>query len=459
MNITQESTGNLTAMIKIEMIPGDYEGQVNNTLKELQKKSSLKGFRPGKVPFGLVKKMYEKGVIAEEVNKILSDSLNKYIVDNKLEILGYPLANTEKTKSIDFDNDTQFDFFFDIGFAPAFELDLTQMNASEYYDIQVEDKVVDNYLEDTRKRFGKFIEVDSIEESDLIEGEIIQLDEYSNPVENGINKKVTIALRQLKDESSKTEFIGKKNGEKIRFNPLKASGSAVDTAAMLGIKKEEAENLQSDFDLTILTIRRIEPAEVNEEFFNKVYPAGDIKDLEQFRQKIRDEAKGFYQTESENYFVHSTLEKFNHDIQFELPEEFIKRWLVDSDGNLTLESVEQNMNNYLGSLKQQLIIGKISKDYDVIVSEQEIKDHIKNYFIKQSFFDPNDEEKSKYFDSVVESVMKKKEEVTKIHDQLFDEKVKVLLKEKMKIEKKEVTYEDFVKIVNEHHKIHHHEHS
>lgn len=459
MNIAQESTGNLTAMIKIEMIPGDYVGQVNNTLKELQKKSSLKGFRPGKVPFGLIKKMYEKGVIAEEVNKILSDSLNKYIFDNKLEILGYPLANTDKTKSVDFDNDTQFDFYFDIGFAPAFDLDLSKLTAAEYYDIQVEEKIIDNYLEDTRKRFGKFIEVDSVEDDDLIEGEITQIDDSGNPVENGISKKVTISMKQLKDESSKKEFIGKKNGDKFRFNPLKASGSAVDTAALLGIKKEEAENLQSDFDLVVLTIKRIEPAEISEEFFKKAYPAEDIRDLEQFRQKIKEEAKGYYQIESENYFVHSTLEKLNHDIQFELPEEFIKRWLVDSDNKLTPESVEQNLASYLKSLKEQLIISKISKVYDVNVGEQEIKDHIKNYFIRQYFFDPNDEERSKHVESIIESVMKNKEEVDKIQHQLFEEKLKKLLTGTMIPDKKEVTYGEFVKIVNEHHKIHHHEHS
>lgn len=458
MNITQQSTGNLTAMIKIEVIPEDYTNQVNNSLKEIQKKSALKGFRPGHAPIGLIKKMYEKGAIAEEVNKILYESLNNYIKDNKLQIIGYPLANMEKTQSPDFENETQLDFYFDIGLAPDFDLDLTALKGAEYFDVLVEDKEIDNYQEETRRNYGEFKVVDSIEEGDLINGEVTQLDENGNPAVQGIVKEVMISVKRLKDEDSRKEFIGKKKDDIVRFNPMKATGSDVDTAAMLEIKKEEAENLTSDFNFRIINCRRLEPAPLNEEFFNRVYPGGEIKELDQFRQRIAEEAKSVYQDECDKYFVHTTLEKLVNEIEFDLPSEFIKNWLVDSDKDLTLESVEQNINDYLKSLKHQLILNKISSVYQIRVGEQEVRDNIKNYFIRQYSFSPDDEEKSKYIDTVIESVLKNEKEVNRIHDQLFDEKLKILFKEKVVPEKKEVIYEEFLKVISEHHKIHHHEH-
>jgi trigger factor len=458
MNITQESTGNLTAMIRIELVPEDYANQVTNSLKEIQKKSALKGFRPGKVPFGLIKKMYEKDAVAEEVNKILSESLNKYIVDNKLEILGYPLPNIEKTKSVDFESDALFDFYFDIGLTPPFELDLTQITSAPYYEIKVEDKIIDSYLEDSRRRYGKFIEGEIVEDGDMIEGDITQIDEAGNPVPDWITKKVTLSMKQIKDESSRAAFLGKKTEENVRFNPMISSGSAVDTAAMLGIKKEEAENMHSDFNFIIKSIKRIEPAALDAELFKKVYPSDEIKEIDEFRKRIAVEAGGYYQAESENFFVHETIEKLHHEIQFDLPEEFIKRWLVDSEKDLTIELVEKNINDYLHSLKQQLILSKITKNHEIRISDQEIKDYIKDYFIKQYAFAPENEEMTKYINSMIESVLKNNKEVNRIQDQLFDEKLKTLFKEKMKLEKKEITYENFVKLVSDHHKTHHHEH-
>jgi len=458
MNITQESTGELSATIKIELGQSDYQEQVNNSLKELQKKSALKGFRPGKVPFGLVKKMYEKGVVAEEVNKLLSDSLNKHITENKLEILGYPLGNEEKNRKVDFENSTDFEFFFDIGFTPSFTLDISENTSMEYYNIVVEDKVVDNYLEETRRRFGKFIESEIVEEGDFLQGEICELDETRLIKEGGIKNNTSISLNHIKDEKVRQDFIGKKMGDKIVFNPLKATGNVIETTTMLGLKKDETEKADADFEFTITKISRIELAAVDQELFNKVYPGAEITGEKQFREKLATEAAGYYQAESENYFVHTTMEKLIHDTQFDLPEAFIKRWLVDSDEKLTPESVEKDYHSYVKSLRQQLIINKIMKDYNIKVDDQEMKDHIKGIFVSRYMFDPSDEEKSKQLDSIVESVMKNKDEATKIYDQLFDDKVRELFKSKFNLDKKEVNYADFINIVNEHHKIHHHEH-
>jgi len=459
MNITQQSTGELTATIKIELSQQDYLEKVNNSLKELQRKSALKGFRPGKVPYGLVKKMYEKSVMAEEVNKLLSESLNKHITENKLDILGYPLANNEKNNKVDFDSNADFEFFFDIGFTPSFTLDISENTSMEYLDIVVEDKVVDNYLEETRRRFGKFIESEIIEEGDFLQVDINEVDADGKLKDGGIKNSTSISLNHIKDEKVKQDFIGKKIGDKIIINPLKATGNVIETTSMLGISKDETEKAESDFEFTIVKISRIEPAAIDKELFDKVYPGEGIEDEKQFRNKLGSEAKGYYQAESENYFVHTSMEKLIHDASFALPDEFIKRWLVDSDEKLTPESVEKNYQGYIKSLKHQLIINKLIKEYNINVDNQQMKDHIKGILVNRYRFDSMDEEKSKQLDTIVESVMKNKEEATKIYDQLFDNKVRELFKSRFKLDKKEVTYTEFVNIVNEHHKIHHHEHA
>lgn len=459
MNIKQESTGELTATIQIDLEQKDYIDNVNNSLKELQKKAALKGFRPGKVPYGLIKKMYEKSVIAEEVNKLLSESMNKYITENKLEILGYPLPNLEKNDKIDFENSIDFQFFFDIGYIPTFTLDISENNAVDYYDITVEDKVVDNYLEETRRRFGQFIEADTIADGDLIQGEICELDENSQLKEDGIKNNTSISLNHIKEENIKQEFIGKKTGDKIIFNPLKATGNIIETTTMLGISKDETEKAEGNFEFTVSKISRIEPAAVDKNLYEKVYPGSEIEDEKQFREKLAGEAKSYYQVESENYFVHTTMEKLINETEFSLPDEFLKRWLVDSNENLTAEMVEKDFHGYTKSLRQQLIIDKIMKEHNIKVTDQEMKDHVKEIFVNRYLFDTNDEEKSKQLDTIVDSVLKNKEEVTKIYDQLFDNKVRELFKSKLKLEKKEVTYTEFINIVNEHHKTHHHEHA
>lgn len=458
MNITQESTGDLTATIKIELVQDDYTEQVSNTLKDLQRKSTLKGFRPGNVPFGLIKKMYEKGAIAEEVNKVLTESINNYIVENKLDILGYPLANAEKNKNVDFENNTDFDFFFDVGLSPEFDLEISDQIKVDYFNIKVEDKMVDSYLEETKKRYGNPTNVDSIEDGDLIKGNIVQLDNEGNILPEGIMNQTSLSVNFIKDEKVKNEFIGKKKDDKVIFNPLTATENATETSSMLGIKKEEAEKLESDFEFTISEISRVEPAKVDKELFDKVYPKDKIETEEQFREKLRDEAKSYYQKECDNYLVHNTMDNLIHDTKFDLPDEFLKRWLVESNEKITQESIDHDYDHYSKSLRQQLIINKIAQDNDIKVEEKEIKDQIKSFFAQQYMFDPSDEEKMKTLDTVADSVLQNKEEAGKIYDQLFDEKLKELFKSTLKLNNKEVTYEDFIKIVNEHHKNHNHEH-
>ena len=262
----------------------------------------------------------------------------------------------------------------------------------------------------------------------------------------------------IKDDKVKKEFIGKKKEDKIRFNPLKATDNVTETASMLGIEKEEAENLDSDFEFTITEILRIEPAKIDIELFRKVYPKDNIEDEKQFRERLREEANKYYQRESDNFFIHTAIGSFFNDTKINLPEDFMKRWLIESNEKLTEETVEKDYDHYAKTLKQQLIINKISKDNNIKVEEKDIRDHLKKSLAAHYMIDSEDEENLKNLEPIIDSVFKNKDEVNKIYDELFDNQLKSLLKSKLKLNKKEVSYDDFIKIVNEYHKKQDNEH-
>ncbi len=447
MNITKENTGDLTAILKVEVIEKDYHEQVQNVLKDYRKKANIPGFRVGKVPFGIIKKMYGKAVIVDEVNKVLSDSIQKYIEDNKLNVLGQPLPNVEKSDKIDFENKKEFEFFFDIGLFPEVDLELSDKIIVDYYNIKADKKAVDNYIDDIIKRNGTTIYPEVSEIGDTLKGELIQLDDEGKVMEEGVKNETSISIDLLKDKKIQKEFIGLKKDDKVVFNPLKATDNETETAYMLGIKKEETEKLESDYEFAISEITRIEPAELNEELYKKVFPQVKIENEEQLRKQIKKEAEKSFAPESEKMFIDSAINKLIEITNLSLPDEFMKRWLLESNQDkITKEQLEVQYDSYTKSLKWQLIENKIIKDHDIKVEDQDIKDHIKNFVTNQMLIQQDDPEADKRINGIIKSVMQKKEEVKKINDLLYDEKLRDLFKSTLKINQKKVTFEEFIKL-------------
>ncbi|GAB4312999.1 MAG: trigger factor [Bacteroidales bacterium] len=457
MNITREDTGNLSATICVELSPEDYSEKVVKSLKELQKKSNLKGFRPGKVPFGLIKKMYGTAVRAEEINKVLSESLTSYIRDEKLDIIGYPLANEEKNEKTDFAEDQTYQFYFDLGLSPEFKVDLSNIEVTRYK-IQVEDSQLEEYLKNVRNQHGNTVHPEKIEEHCLVKGTFVFCEEDGDPKPEKVNHESSFGIDFIKNEEIKNDLMGCEVGTTYMFSPLEATGDETETASMLGISKENRELLEATYYFDIEEISKVEPAEVNEELFKKVYPNEEINTEEEFLEKLREEAASYFQRESDNFFVHEALEKIVETTQVELPDEFVKRWLADSNENLTLEEVEKNYESYSKNLKRQLIINQIAKDNNIEVSREDVAGHISEYFARQFGFDVNDEEKKQQLNALAQSVMQNEEEVNRIYDQLFDDRMRALLLDSLKISEKEVTYDQFIKEVDAHHHTHHHDH-
>ncbi|MBW6491974.1 MAG: trigger factor [Lentimicrobium sp.] len=449
MNIELQNTGNLTATIKIDLFPSDYEEKVMKVLKDYQRKAQMPGFRPGKVPFGITKKMYGQAVTADEINKQLSEALENYIKENNLNILGNPLANTEKTEQVDFSEPREMSFYFDLGFSPEFELKLEDVSSLKYYNIEISDDAANKYLEDLLRRNGELTEVEVSEKSDLLKGDFTELDADGNVLENGITTTGSVDPDLFKKDEVKDIFLSKKPGDVIRFNPMKASGNATDVGAMLGIGKENAEVLESDFNFTVTSISRMIPAEINAELFEKVYPGVEIADKEGFLEHIKKDAAASFVGESDKKFFNDAVKHLLEQTGIELPDEFLKRWLIDiNQEKLSAEEIENNYDAYARSMRWQLIENRLIHEYGIEVSEEDIKNVFRGYFQRPGSSEMDDEMKMR-IDSIVDSFMKNKEDVRRINDQLFEQKLLAVLKDKLKGEQKIVDYEEFAKIASE----------
>jgi len=389
MNLSKENTGELTATIRLEITPEDYTEQVNKIIRDHQKKANIPGFRPGHVPAGLIRKMYGKAVLAEEVNKLISDSLNNYIREQNLNLLGNPIPSQEKSQAVDFETQTSFEFFFDIGFAPEFKVPLGPETEVEDYEILVDDNMINKYVDETRQKFG-------------------------TPVKAEVNEQP--------------------EGENAESN-IAAEG---ETPAGSGAPE-------------------MIPAEMTAEFFDKVYPGENIDTEEQFRERIRKDASASFAQETDKIFFNKSVDTLVKATEFQLPDEFLKRWLVEyNEGKFTEEQIEKDYPSFRESMKWQLIENRIIRDNDINVKDEDIRNYIRTVMLRRVGTEFVDTEMEKKYESIVDAFMKNKEQVQRINDQLYNARLMGLFKTTLNVVKKEVSYEEFIKVASE---IHAHEHS
>jgi trigger factor len=461
MNISRENTGDLTATIRIEILKNDYEDKVLKQLKDFQHKANIPGFRPGKVPVGLIRKMYGKAIIADEINKIISESLAQYIQDEKLDVLGNPLPNTGKSHEYTFDAEKDFEFFFDMGMAPEIVLNLSGLPPIIRYVIAVDDKMLESYIDDIRQRNGHSVHPDMAGEEDMISGEIVETDATGEIVENGIKKNVYITISQLRKEDTKKKFTGLKIDDRIVITADFFEDPA-EEAKILGIKDDVANREGITFTLTIKDIYHTDPAVLNEELYKKVYPGMEILTEEQFREQVRKDAVASFETEMDKLFYSQVSDTLLHEILIPLPDSFLKRWLTEHKENkLTPAEVEQQYDSFADSMKWQLIENKLIREYSIRVEDEEIRNYIKNYFIRQIPMNMEDPEAEKRFDSLVDTVMKNTEQVQKINDELYSNKLLDVFKKNIPPEEKEISYPEFIKLASakhDHEHAHNHDH-
>lgn len=463
MNIIQEKTGDLTATLKVEITENDYAAHLDKELKSYRKQASIPGFRPGKVPMGIIQKKYGIAIMAEEVNKIVSNSINDYIKENNLNILGYPIPNTEKENQLDFENQKDFTFHFDFAITPEINLDLTGNTVVDYYNIKVEDEIINKFINDIRSRNGSFENTDAIEATDKVDVLLKEVDDSGEIAEYGVSKLAFDFLKNIKHQDIKQEFIGLKTGDTLVINLLKATTDANETAIILGIENTLKDKIEANYKVLIENISRIKPADLNEDLYKKAFPADEIVDEVQFRSRVAQEASRAYNEEADKIFVQQTMEKLINDAEIELPDEFMKKWLyVSNEGKLAIDQIERNFEHYKHSMQHQLFENKlITENPELEVNDVDIKNEIKKYF---SFYipendDENAAERSHQLDLIAEKYMKNKEDIERIQDQLFNQRLLSLFKSNLTLNLIDVTYDELIEIMKSAHPhLHHHEH-
>jgi trigger factor len=447
MNITRENIGQLNALLKIDVKKSDYEENVEKVLRDYRRKANVKGFRPGMVPIGLIRKMYGKAVQLEEINKLVSDNIRNYLADEKIDILGDPLPKEDENQLIDFDTMEDFSFTFELGLAPQFEISLSKENKVEYYELEIDEKMRTDYISNYTRRYGEFRNFDITGDTDMLKGNIEALDDAGNVVPEGLSaENAALTISVIKDENIKKEFSGKNVGDSVDFDLRKALPNDYEIAGILRKQKEEVAEINGRFRYTINEINRFIPAEVNKELFDKIYGEDVVKTPEEFNAKIEEEIANNMKKESEYKLLIDIKKLALEKTEFPLPEEFLKKWLLKVNEKTTEEQIEKEFDSFRTDLKWQLIRNKVAKDNEIKITEEELHAEAENItryqFQQYGLFYATDEQIHNY----AHELLNREEDAKRIAEKILEEKAVEKLKEVVSLETRKITLEEFNKL-------------
>lgn len=448
MNVSLTNVDSVNAIIKIDIANADYQEKVKNAINTFRKKANVPGFRPGTVPAGMVKKMYGKSILAEEINKLVGESLYNYIQENKLNVLGEPLPNEEKQQPVDFGTEGDYEFFFDVALAPEIKLSLSKKDKITYYQIEVGEDLIEKQIDAYKANYGKYEKIDeNSKETDLARGTISEMEggaikEGGIFVESGI-----VMASYMKDKEEQAKFIGIKPGDKIIFNPGKAyEGNEAEIASLLHIDKEAVATLAPEFKFEVTEITRYKEADLDIELFNKIFGEGNVKTVDEFRTKVKEALATQFAPDSDYKFLldaKDLLMKKAGDLQF--PDAFLKRWLLASGKDKTAESVEADYPKIIEDLKFHLIKEEIVKDKDLKIEEADVKaialQTARAQFAQYGMMGIPDEMVENY----ATDMLKNKDNARNIVDRAMENKIIESLKLTLGVEEKTIPMDEFKK--------------
>ena len=438
MNITRENIDDLNAVVKVDIAKEDYAGKVDKILKDYRKNANIPGFRKGHVPMGMVKKQYGQAVLVDEVNKMLQDALNKYLTEEKLDVLGNPLPKEQE--NFDWDNDS-YSFEFELGLAPAFEVNLDVKDPVTKYTIVADEKMVNNQIENIQKQYGKIKTKEVAEEGDTVAGT------FKNEEEN-IEKETSFELSKLKGKRNLNKFVGAKVGDTISLKTKSLFEDDHDLQNHLDVEHDRAHDLDIEVDFVISEINERELADLDQELFDKLFGKDKVKSVTELKEKIKEDAAKQFVQQSDQQLMNDITEKLIENTQFDLPKEFLQKWIQTvGEKPLTDEEAAEEYKNSEKGLRYQLIEGKVVNDNELSVDFNDLKEftgeRIKEQMAQFGQTDPSQKE----LDDISARILSNQDEVKRLSEQLMNEKLLKFYKENMKFEEKEVTYEEFVKAI------------
>ena len=452
MNIQFECADKVNGLMTITIEQADYQEQVDKKLKDYRKKAQVPGFRPGMVPMGLIKRQYGMAVKVDEVNRILSDKLFEYVRQNNIQMLGEPLPNEERQQPQDLQGDGPFVFVFDIAVAPEFTAELTDKDKIDYYDIKVDDKIIDEQVQMFQSQTGEFVEVQEWSGNDTLKGDLRQLDADGNTLEGGLEVEGGMVMPSyVKGEDEKKKFEGAKPGDIIVFNPKKAyPDNDAEVAALLKVDKDQVKDLESDFSFQITEIRHFQPHAVDQDLFDRIFGEGNVTDEASFRQKIADGIKPQFVGNSDFKFLQDVRKYMEEKVgELQFPEAILKRVMLQNNKDKGAEFVEQNFEGSIKELKWHLIKEQLVNACQVKVEDADLKQVAKGA-VRQQFAQygmnnvPDD-----VLENYAEEQLKKRENIEGYVERAIDVKLMQALKQVVKLNVKEVTFDEFNKMMQE----------
>lgn len=428
MNIKNEKVNGDVQELTIEITKEDYAGKVETALKKYRRTAQVPGFRVGNAPMAMIKKMYEKSVTYDEVNNMMSQELYKYLSDNKIDIMLEPIPVEEKSK-VDFDNPDNFVFVYEYALQPQFDIDFNKQVTN--FKITASQEEINNLIDQMQRRYGEYTSPEEVGEDDYISAKIDDKDSF-------------FFTKELNEEGRKA-FTGKKVNDTVHVALRKIFEDEKNVLKVLKIMDQQLEEgNQYEYDVTISSIGRITPAELNEDFFKKAYPDGNITTKEQLEKSCAEQIEKQWKDYTDRQFMNDAIGVLLDSVNISFPDEFIKRYILLTQKDMTAEKLEEKYADYQKSFKWQLIENKLVKDNNINVSQDDVKNYVRNFFMANYFSNFKEEDVKDRLDSLVNDALKKKEDVKNIYDQLYDVKIMDVLRNNFIIVEKSGSYEDFI---------------
>ena len=449
MNVSLQNIDKVSALLTVKLEKADYQEKVDKALKDMRRKAQMPGFRKGMVPASLIKKMYGKSVLAEEVNKLLSESVYKYIQDNKLNILGEPLPNEEKQPEIDFDAMEDFEFLFDIALAPEFKVEVSAADKVDYYNIEVSDELVNNQIKTYTQRNGKYEKVDAYADNDMLKGLLTELDDEGKVKEGGIQVENAVLLpSDMKNDEQKALFANTKVNDVVAFNPQTAwDGNDIRVSTLLKIDKEAAADMKSNFSFRIEEITRFVPGDLNQEIFDQVFGKDAVKTEEEFRNKVKESIAKQFAADSDFKFLIDVRKMLMDKVgKLEFPDALLKRIMRLNNPDKDEKFVDENYDKSIEELTWHLIKQQLVQANEIKVEQADIvamaKESTRAQFAQYGMLTVPDE----ILENYSKEMLQKKESVERLVDRVIETKLSAALKGQVTLEQKTVSLEEFNKL-------------
>ncbi|MCH8329885.1 MAG: trigger factor [Bacteroidetes bacterium] len=448
MNVTREDINELSTLIKINLETTDYEPQVNSVIKDYSKKVQLKGFRQGKVPSSVIKKMYGTSILVEELNKLALDQLDKYLKDNEVPIIGQPLPKSDDLPDFDIMNPSAYEFVYELGLAPSIDVPKLLSSTPKVIKqtIEIKDKDIEEEIEKLQSRHGKMTNPDMVQEGDVLYVEFKELDSQGEVKEEGVSSITSLPLDIIKNKSLEKELIKMKKEDSVRIDIFKDIDREREQIEkhVLDLKEGAPEGMGSNFKMILKNINRVEKEEVGQVLFDKVFGENQVMAEQDFREKIQQEMQKYGEHHSESKLKRDLIDAMIEKSKIELPDEFLKRWIkVSNEKPISDEQIEEEYGNFSRNLKWTLIVNSIIKEKEIKIEKEELeaetRSGIANQFTSNGYPELDDEQLAKYSTQL----MGDEEHIRKTFEQIADNKVLELLSTTFKFKSKEITYGDF----------------